>query len=856
MGAEHLAEPDARLARFREQVTAARRRAGRLQKELAEALGLDEQVLGRKLHGRRASRLTQQEGKALIQTLAAWDAITTQAEAEELLSLLGLRRESFSTEEWASAPLNRLEASPPRRSSGSLSGALAGLASRKSGALIPAAVTSLIGRDWAVALVCERLCQPEVRLLTLVGTGGVGKTRLALAVANALRTFFADGVCFVSLASVLDPALVPSAIAQALHLLDASPASLMPRAPQSAASLVKRYLRDQHALLVLDNFEQVLEAAGFVGDLLAAAPQLKVLVTSRAILQLYGEAIFGVPPLEVPDPNHLPDVARLAEVPAIQLFIERARAVQPTFALRPQNAASIARLCARLDGLPLAIELAAARCKLFSPQQVLERLGGQPGQASAQTMAPGLAFLRQEARNVPARQQTLLETLAWSEQLLAPEEQQLLARLSVFLGGWTLEAAEAVCQEDRSSTPVLERLEALVNQSLVALLPAEANQSEAEAAAPRFFLLETIHAYARTRLRERGEEEALQERHAAYYLRLAEQAEPDLLGGPGTGAALLRLEMERDNFRAAFTWAIAQGAAEIAQRLCGALGRFWELRSQFQEPQRWCEAALALRQAAPLPVRAKCLHTGGRLATQEGAYDQAGTLLEQSLALYQESGDAVGQAASLTSIGVAQSFEGRYAEATRSFDMSLALHRNLDHPLGYAGTLVSLGSLALIQGDFPQAIARLTEGRAIFHACGAPMNVLLVVGNVYLSLCASLQGDPRQGLEYIREALLIAQELGQQIGMARSLSIFGTVLGEVGLPVCAAQVCAAVEVYLEKLGSPLPPAYQAMYRSSLERGRAQMDEITWADLWARGQRLSLEEAAALALEGYKQMLST
>ncbi|HLH61154.1 MAG TPA: NB-ARC domain-containing protein [Ktedonobacteraceae bacterium] len=508
---------------FREQVTRLRRKAGRQQQELARALGLAPHVLSRKLHGLNQTYLTHYEVKQIILTLAAWDAITTQDEAVELLVLMNLRREGFSAEEWQAVPLNRL--TPPRRSPAPMiQHESPGRHARLGQPGIPAPLTSFIGRDWAIKAVRQLLQQEDVRLVTLLGTGGVGKTRLALALAPLMYRDFADGVYFVSLAATQESALVPTLIAQALDVLSPTPGA-MPGL--SSEQLLKAALTDKSLLLILDNFEQVLPAATTVAELLQAAPRLKVLITSRAVLHVYGEHIFGVSPLEIPDPHHLPALPALEEFPAIRLFIERAQAVLPGFALTAQNADAIIQLCVRLDGLPLAIELAAARTRFLSPGQLLERLEGgrdrlqHPG-------ATGLALLRRESRDVPERQRTLLKTLDWSYQLLEPAEQRLLARLSVFAGDWTLDMAQAVCQDEEEPDEALfNRLETLVNYSLVVSRQVAFSEEEPSQS---FSLLETIREYALARLQESGELEQAQERHAHYYLRLVEQIEPNLVG--------------------------------------------------------------------------------------------------------------------------------------------------------------------------------------------------------------------------------------------------------------------------------------------------------------------------------------
>src|SRR5215469_3276956 len=498
----------ANLALFREKVAAARRPTGHLQSELAGALGIDTRVLSRKLHGTNQAFPTHAEVKQIIKALAAWDAITTRDAAIELLALMGLRAESCSDQEWNAPPLNRLEAGT------STPGAASPPPIVYANSALPVPSTALIGRERHVKVLLDRLRQPYMRLLTLRGTGGVGKTRLALEVARAARHDFAGGVCFVSLATIRDAALVPSTIVQALHLSE--PLDPGRQGVSSHEDLLKEFLRAKELLLVLDNVEQIPDIAPFISDLLSTASALKVMVTSRAVLHLYGEHEFDVPPLEVCAPDHTFDPGYVPQFPAMRLFVERAQAIDPAFQLTGDNAAAIAKICALLDGLPLAIELAAGRTKVLPLPIILQRLVSGAGQR--------LAFLRSTSRNVLQRHQTLYETLDWSYELLDPQQQRLFRCLSVFLGGWTLHAAQALGPDD-----VLEQMESLINHSLVKRMSLEKGPLE-EKLEPRFYFLETIREYALGQLEACEEREDLQRQHAAYYLALAERVEPKLSG--------------------------------------------------------------------------------------------------------------------------------------------------------------------------------------------------------------------------------------------------------------------------------------------------------------------------------------
>jgi predicted ATPase/class 3 adenylate cyclase len=480
---------------------------------------------------------------------------------------------------------------------------------------LPTQPTPLVGREREVGAVCEGLRRPEVRLLTLVGPGGTGKTRVGLQAAAELIEGFEGGVFFVALAALNDPALVASTVAQSLGVTETGDRPLEER--------LKEYLRNRETLLLLDNFEQVLEAAPLLEGLLGSAPRLKALATSRAALRLYGEHEFPVPPLELPDTRRLPEIEALAQYEAVRLFIERARAIKPDFAVTNENAPAIAEICARLDGLPLAIELAAARTRLLPPQAMLKRLDSR------------LKLLTGGARNLPERQRTLRGAIEWSHGLLAPEEQTLFARLAVFAGGRTLEAIEAVC-DPGGELDVFDGVESLLEKSLL-------RQEEGPDGEPRFVMLETIHEFARERLEEGGEAEEVKRAHAEFFLALAEETEPELRG-PRQFSWFERLETEHDNLRAALSWSLETGNAELRLRIGGALRWFWNVRGYAGEGWRWVAAGLSGGEAAPAAVRAEALLGLGDLAQRQGDYERATEDLEASLALCREAGDRSGEA--------------------------------------------------------------------------------------------------------------------------------------------------------------------------------------------------------------------
>ncbi|MFQ5794790.1 MAG: BTAD domain-containing putative transcriptional regulator [Candidatus Bipolaricaulia bacterium] len=494
---------------------------------------------------------------------------------------------------------------------------------------LPIPLTRFIGRDKERAVVQVRLLDEEMRLLTLTGPGGTGKTRLGLQVVADLIDHFEDGACFVDLAPISDPGLVVSTIAQTLGVKEAEGRPLL--------DILKASLRGKQMLLVLDNFEQVVAAAPQVVELVAACPQLKVLVTSREPCHVRGEHVFPVPPLALPgsDGKRPLAIERLTQYEAVRLFIERAVAVKPDFAVTDENAPAVAEICIRLDGLPLAIELAAARIKLLSPQALLARLGNR------------LKLLTGGARDLPACQQTLRDTIDWSYDLLNTGERTLFERLSVFVGGGTLEAAEAVCigaDNLELKMDILDGLASLVDKNLLR----RKEQADGE---PRFLILETIREYGLERLEASGESEAIRRTHADYYLALAEQAEPKL-EGPDQRMWLDRLEVEHDNLRAALVWFEQNGEAEAELRLGGALWGFWHMRGYLSEGRRWLEGALAKGEDRDVSasVRAKALHGAGVLTHEQGDYERATVLYEESLDLRRELGDKPGVAILLSNL--------------------------------------------------------------------------------------------------------------------------------------------------------------------------------------------------------------
>jgi predicted ATPase len=767
---------------------------------------------------------------------------------------------------------------------------------------LPAQITPLIGRKPEIQAVCALVRQAELRLVTLTGMAGIGKTRLALQVAADLVEQFPDGVFLVPLAPVSDQEQVLPTISQTLSISDNS--------SQRPLDRLKAALKEKQLLLLLDNFEQVVEAAVVVADLLAACPRLSVLVTSRMVLHLRGEHEFVVHPLAVPNPKRLPALRTLVQYEAVALFMQRAQAVKPEFELTPANALAVASMCARLDGLPLAIELAAARIKYFPAQALLTRL------------EQGLSVLSGGSRDLPARQQTLHGAIAWSYDLLTPEEQLLFRRLAVFVDGCTLEAAEQVCAAaSHLQTDILVGLLSLIDKSLL-------QQEESTEDEPRFLMLQVLREFGQEALAASGERESTRRAHAAYYLALAERAELELRGPQGA-VWLDRLEREHENLRAALSWSLEQaedeGAREderreIALRFGGALWELWRIHGPISEGRNFLERALAESQGVTASVQAWALAAAANLANMQADNDRAEALAEESLALFRELGDTQGIALSLRQLAFVAKRRGTFAAARSLNEESLTLFREAGDNENAAWSLFNLAWLAITQGEYGRGHTLLEESLVLHRELGNKMGITLLLWSLAEVRFAS-QDDQATVPTLLEESLALSREVGDKEGIVSSLVLAGRVAlsqgnvarakslaeqslvhtRELGMPdglaesllllarvatvqgdhvaacarfeqclaivkeandkgdialylvwlaeviaaqgelVWAARLWGAAEVLREVIGAPIPPVERAAYEQAAAAARSQLSEEAFAAAWQEGRTMQLEQ---------------
>jgi predicted ATPase/DNA-binding CsgD family transcriptional regulator len=730
---------------------------------------------------------------------------------------------------------------------------------------LPAPRSSFVGREQEIEQIRRALS--ATRLLTLTGVGGSGKTRLALEVARDLVEVYPDGVWLVELAPLSEEVLVPKAVAEALAVPE--------RPAEPLADTLAEVLRNRELLLILDNCEHLLEAsARLVDKLLDSCPHLSILSTSREALGVEGEVRWVVPPLSVPEPQGTPSSEELEAYESVRLFGERARGRDPSFAPSAHNARAVAEICLKLEGIPLAIELAAARVGTLSVEQISQRL------------TDSFKLLRGGSKTQMAKQRTLRGALDWSHELLSEDEKKLFGRLSVFAGGWTLEAAEAVGVGEGVEEDILDALSGLVNKSLVAV-------RERQESRVRYRMLEPIRQYAREKLEEGGEGEEVRRRHADFYLALAEEAEPRLRG-PEDTEWLERLEVDHDNLRAALSWALEGGEAKLGLRLAGALWLFWEGHGHYGEGHRWLEQVLA-RGSQAAAARAKALEGEGWLVYRSGGMDEGVIAAQEGLELSDEAGlGGAARAKFLNILGWVTVMQGDYERAKELFEESLKLSRNandqfgiadgllglgnsldslgdrgrakelfeegivLCRKLGYVPTLArhlfSLGISLLFEGDYERGAALNEEAATLLREHGYKGGLEYVLDN--LGWAALLQGDHERAKTSYEENLALCKELGDKTGVADSLEGLACVAGTDGEAERAAKLFGVADVLRETVGykhSPEEDAWREPYRAT---ARLLLGEDSWEEALAQGHAMGLEEAIEYALPAEKPSATT
>ncbi len=726
----------------------------------------------------------------------------------------------------------------------------------RSGSL-PAPSAVLIGREKELAAAKQLLLRKDVRLITVTGPAGIGKSHFAIEVAREMGDDFSSGVYFIPLAAVSDPTLIPLVIAQTLGIRESG--------GQPPVESLKKYLRNSFGapmLLLIDNFEHLLVAAPLLSELLGLAQGLKIMVTSRAALRVHDENEFPLPPLALPDRKALPPLQALSQYPAISLFVQRAAAVKPDFALTEENASAVAEICTRLDGLPLAIELAAARIKLLSPSAMRNRLASR------------LQLLTTGARDLPARQQTLRQAIDWSYDLLNEPEQKLFRRLSAFVGGCTLEAAESVCDTKKDlGLDLLDGMASMVDKSL-------ARQIEQADGEPRFAMLETIREYGLEKLAAGGEEWSIRRAHAAYCVVLAEEGAAEETDGE-LKEWLDRFETEHDNFRTALDWLTETHNAEWGLRLGIALFRFWEMREYLAEGRERLGKLLRLAEAAtPNNSRMRALFAAGVLAADQRDYAASDTLLKESLEIARLLEDKRSIAVSLNALAVSARDKGDLAASTALFEESLVLWKDVCDRRAVARALSNLASVVKSQGNYARAHALYDECLAIFRELGDWPGIawalnhqgdmsrdqgdLATARSLYEQSLATFrelndrwgiagsladlgnltraQGDYAASDALYRESLILFQALGHKRGIARVLESFAFSAAEQAQPERALRLAGVAAALRQAIGAPLTPGEQAKVEQSLERARRGLTTTASRTAWLEGWVMPVEIA--------------
>jgi predicted ATPase len=758
-------------------------------------------AFGHLLRGhRRAAALTQEElaerAMLSVEAISKLERGTSRRPQRETLRLLFDALGLSARQRKAAAAAARKSMATPRRVQGSAA----------SPSALPVPATPLIGRAADLAAVSALLRDRAVRLVTITGLPGVGKTRLAIAAAGAMETEGTAAIVFVPLSAIREPKRVVASIAHALHIPGAD--------DETAYDRLVAYLQSRTTLLVLDNFEQVLAAAPIVADLLTACADLNVLVTSRAALRMASEHIYALAPLALPDAPAMLDAAVLRRVPAIDMFVRRACAAEPAFRLTEANAEIVVAICDRLDGLPLALELAASRARVLTPAAMLARLE-QP-----------MALLTSEAVDLPARQRTLRDTLAWSYDLLTPDEQALFRCLGIFVDGWTLEAAERVAQPVHTlGIAVLDGIESLIAKSLV--------QVDRSAGEPRYVMLETIREYAFEQLSATTEIAAVAQAHAACFLCLVGTME-ERLTGPDQVAVAARLDAEYENLRSAMRWVVTHGHTEFGLRFGLGLWRFWLARGWHTEGRKWLAKFLGLAQAKEHTVLyGSARVAAGALAVDQCDHDAAREHLSASLVIASETGDRALMATAHAQLGRWAREQGDLATARTHSERSLAMRRGGGTPWQVAASLQLAGRAALDQHDLAAANAYLDEGLDIARTIGDRSllaNVLRDLGELAL-----MRGDAARAAQLLVGSLAHYREVGHPWSMARCLDALASAALDLGKPADAVRLLATAATMREAMGSPAGPPDQPRVAETITKVRSALDAEAFREAWREGR---------------------
>ncbi|HEV2072180.1 MAG TPA: LuxR C-terminal-related transcriptional regulator [Thermomicrobiales bacterium] len=693
-------------------------------------------------------------------------------------------------------------------------------------ALVP--FTPIIGREQPIRFACNLLGEADIRLVTLTGPGGVGKTRLALEVLAVRAARGNCDVASISLAPLRDPELVLPTVATMLGV-DHTGTAPLPR-------LIAEYVGEKPLLLLLDNMEHLPAATSGIAELLASCSTLKVLATSRSPLHIKGEHIIDVPPLALPDLSHLPPLAALAHIEAVELFVERARAIDPGFQINADNAASIATICARLDGLPLAIELAAARLQVLSLTSLLERLTHR------------LDLLTRGSRTLPERHQTLRAAIDWSYEQLPAPDQGAFERLAVFAGGFDLAAAEYVVGGGATSSPLSSQAATSCQtmDALSELLENALLRREVIAGEPRFMMLETIREYALERLEASGDAADAQRRHAEYFTGLAEEAEPALSIGQLSGQWPNRLEGELANLRVALTWSLSQEDPKLGLRLAAALVWFWWIRGHLVEGSEWLESALLRSREDQSALRSKLLDGAGRIARTRGEFDRAKALHNESLCIAAHLNDDVAMTRALSNLAMVIEAKGDIDQATTLFERALGLARQGGQAEVLATILTNYGLMKLTHGDQQRGVALLEEGLIIARGLGPSGLLGAILSN--LGDARLEQGDQAASAAMYRECLILQSELGNQVGIADALLGIATIAVTRGDFSFATRLLASAQALYDSIRASLSLAVMRLLDNALHEIRSVLDEDTFSAEWESGRNADLQTVIAEALE--------